>query len=337
MKIVSTQEIKKLNKGIIRGLLKRVSIATKPELAKMSGLSVVTVNNLLHELVESGECFEVNHADSTGGRPALRFKYNPGFRIFLTICLAEYQGKETINLSICDLNGDILKESFHQYETVDMILLDNLINNFIIEYPHISLIYVGIPGVEIKGSFLIMDFFNMKQDNLRKHLEQTYNVPILIENDVNAAIFGDSLETKKTFNSPYCSVGLYYPSKNPPGMGVVINGELFRGKNGLVGEIQNSSTPNIWNESAMTGNKLEEHIIQSIIVIQSLFDPDDLVLYGEYFNDDLIKKSLTQLNSIFPNIELPNIKIVSDFYADYIRGLNALALTFIESEINNNN
>lgn len=333
MKIGSTQQIKQLNKGLIRRLLKEKKIATKPELAKLSGLSVVTVNTLMSELVETGECFESLHGTSTGGRPALRYQYNQGYRLFLTICLAEFQHQETINLAICNLSGEILKEELYQFETVNQKLLDECLASFLEEYPVIDLICVGIPGIEIEGQFLIMDFAEMREDNLRQHLLDQYKVPVFIENDVNAAISGYALETVEGSEISACAVGLYYPSTNPPGMGVVIQGDVFRGKNGLVGEIQNSSTPNIWRELDLTKEQLEAHIIQSIVIIESLYDPDDLVLYGEYFDDSLLERAKARLYELFPFIELPKMVVVPNFYQHYVSGTNALALKYLEIQL----
>lgn len=50
-----TRLMKQLNKSTLRNILSQKRTATKPELAKYSGLSVVTVNALLSEMLYSGE------------------------------------------------------------------------------------------------------------------------------------------------------------------------------------------------------------------------------------------------------------------------------------------
>ena len=46
-----TRLMKQLNKSTLRNILSQKRTATKPELAKYSGLSVVTVNALLSEML----------------------------------------------------------------------------------------------------------------------------------------------------------------------------------------------------------------------------------------------------------------------------------------------
>ena len=48
-------QMKQENLSVLRNVFLKQHSATKPQLAKLSGLSVVTVNSLIHELLETGE------------------------------------------------------------------------------------------------------------------------------------------------------------------------------------------------------------------------------------------------------------------------------------------
>ena len=75
-----TRLMKQLNKSTLRNILSQKRTATKPELAKYSGLSVVTVNALLSEMLYSGEVQESGNAPSGGGRPSMQYRYNYDYR-----------------------------------------------------------------------------------------------------------------------------------------------------------------------------------------------------------------------------------------------------------------
>lgn len=62
---------------------------TKPELSEISGLSVVTINAIIQELVDSQEVLKLKETQSTAGRKATLYAYNGEFELFLTVCLSQ--------------------------------------------------------------------------------------------------------------------------------------------------------------------------------------------------------------------------------------------------------
>lgn len=59
--------MKEINLNNVRQVMKRMETATKPQLAAMTKLSVVTVNSLVKELSGLGELFEDLVVPSNGG------------------------------------------------------------------------------------------------------------------------------------------------------------------------------------------------------------------------------------------------------------------------------
>ena len=77
-------QMKQENLSVLRNVFLKQHSATKPQLAKLSGLSVVTVNSLIHELLETGEVIQKQMLPSGGGRPALQYQYNGRYKMALT-------------------------------------------------------------------------------------------------------------------------------------------------------------------------------------------------------------------------------------------------------------
>ena len=66
-----TRLMKQLNISTLRRVLSGEGKATKPQLSRLTGLSVVTVNALITEMLEQGEVQELGMVPSGGGRPSM--------------------------------------------------------------------------------------------------------------------------------------------------------------------------------------------------------------------------------------------------------------------------
>jgi len=65
---------------------------------------------------------------------------------------------------------------------------------------------------------------------LKKHLEDKFKIPVVVENDANACVWAEHMRNfPKNNNIIYSFSGV--------GCGLLINGSVFRGKNGAAGEV----------------------------------------------------------------------------------------------------
>lgn len=83
------RDLKELNKKNIKSILRQQGAMTKAEIAEVTGLSVVTVNKLIRDLVENDEILEQDNSVATGGRRAVSYEINPNFQQVLVISLQE--------------------------------------------------------------------------------------------------------------------------------------------------------------------------------------------------------------------------------------------------------
>lgn len=74
-----------------------MKIATKPEVARATGLSVMTCGTILNELLVIAEVLELEIDPSSGGRPAIRYQYNADYIMLimpkLPVCTLELREK----------------------------------------------------------------------------------------------------------------------------------------------------------------------------------------------------------------------------------------------------
>ena len=84
--VLNTKMIKRKKYGFnsLR-IEKKLSLVPKNSLSISTGLSIATCGNILKDLILSDEVIELDLAQSEGGRPARRFRYNENHELILII------------------------------------------------------------------------------------------------------------------------------------------------------------------------------------------------------------------------------------------------------------
>ena len=97
---------------------------------------------------------------------------------------------------------------------------------------------IGSPGVISVETGTVIVAVNLGFENvpLTKYLSEKLGVPVILENDANAAAFGEykAGEAKNTTNFVALTIGTGI------GSGVVLDGKIYRGNNGIAGELGHS-------------------------------------------------------------------------------------------------
>jgi Transcriptional regulator/sugar kinase len=322
--------IKNINLNKIRSALRNAGTATKPQLAEATGLSVVTVNSLVNTLIDTGEIVPDVTMDSEGGRPAASFRYNSEFRMVLVIYMHEYRGQDTAFYCVANLRGEVMERNEHILSNVNVESFDSPIEKLICKYTRIKAICFGIPGEEVNQRLVISDYQNMREQSLSGHIKERFHLPVFVENDINAAIMGYCHQNK--IREEQCVIGIYFPEKYPPGAGIYLNGKLYKGRNGLAGEIAYLPLGIDWAAFDYNPADAEDVMIKTIQAFLCMYNPDRIVLYGGNINPAV--SALIQENCLTPaeKIMLPEIIISTDLNTDFEAGIKQIALNMIDTE-----
>lgn len=120
--------------------------------------------------------------------------------------------------------------------TVDSIIeaIDSVMAKAQIQAVEVSAVGVGIPGQVSQGVVKLAVNLKMEAFPLQATLSTRFPFPVILENDVRAATLGayrylQARDTAK--NIAYLSIGTGISA------GLILNGELYRGSNGMAGEI----------------------------------------------------------------------------------------------------
>lgn len=230
--------VKKMNKEIVLQSIIGLAPLSRAEIAQRSGLNKATVSSLVNELIEEELIYESGTGESSGGRRPviLLFNEQAGYSIGLDIGVNYMLGIVT------DLVGNVIYEVNQIMDTAlpfeeQMKLVVDTIKTLIRHTPNsrygVVGIGIGVPGiVDNYGKVLLAPNLKWEDVDLLTMLEEEFDYPILVENEANAGAYGEmrfgaGLECN---NLIYVSAGIGI------GVGIILNGELYRGMNGYSGE-----------------------------------------------------------------------------------------------------
>ncbi len=227
-----------INRTIVLNAIKTNEPISRAELAHLTKLSPATVTAITSDLIDEDLIFEKETGDSSGGRRPILLALNPrgGFVVGVKLMEGHAVG------ALTDLNAAVLfKDSIvFPDDALESVIdaLVSLVNRLIrtggINKKQLLGVGVGLAGVVDSASGMLRQspFFGWKDTPLRDLLQTRLRVPIYIDNDVNTLTLGEKW------------LGAGIPVDNfvvitigrGIGMGMVINGQIVRGKSGGAGE-----------------------------------------------------------------------------------------------------
>lgn len=221
--------------GIIKELYISHSLSCT-DLCERREKSLPLITKLVNELLEEEVIVESGFAPSTGGRRALMYSIRPDFQYVIAVSMDQL----ITRIALMDLHNNYigaiekvdlpLKENDHALLDLT-IAIDSFIQNSSITPDKIIGIGIAMPGF-INPEKGINYSFLQAEDNIVAHLEQTLGIPVFIDNDSSLIAlaelrFGAAVQEK---NALVINMGWGV------GLGMILDGDLYRGEIGFAGE-----------------------------------------------------------------------------------------------------
>ncbi len=236
--------IRKINRELLIEFLREKQLMTSTELAKETNLSRRTINLILASLKETGVVSENGYGNSTneGGKRPIVYKFNPNAFYAIGVVIRDYK----INIGICNLNGEILFENSipadwqNGYKSISLQIVKlakDIINKSEINFSKFLGMGIGLPGlVNFKDGSIKILTRHKGWENIQfvKILEKELNIHVEIDNEnyikaLGEKWFGIAKKVKNFVTIMTTNEGI--------GCGVVVNNELIRSHNSLLGEL----------------------------------------------------------------------------------------------------
>jgi predicted NBD/HSP70 family sugar kinase len=210
---------------------------SRAHISRVSGLSKQTISSVMADLENAHLVEETGITEGGIGRRAQTYRLSPraGFAVGIDL------GGTNFRSGLVDFSGNVLGELSVEtpHSSVDELLqimsktITQLFKNANVPVSELAQIVIGIPGAVNPATGVISNAPNLEYlDNLvlSNLIQAKFDVPTLVENDVNVAALGE-LEKSKTEDFGFIAIG------TGVGMGLILDGELRRGFNGGAGEI----------------------------------------------------------------------------------------------------
>ncbi len=233
--VARSNTIRDINRQIILNYIRERGSVSRADIAVATELQRSTVSLIVEELLNA-DMIEETEGESSGGRPPQLLSLKSLRPVAIGIDL----GRKVTTMGVSDLSGKLLeKRSFPTDFDVDKTI-ERLIENaqYFIEKSGggIEAIGIGVPGlVEAwNGSIINVPHLDWHHPKIAERIREATGLPVLVENDTNAAALAELwLGRPEISNVRDFAVVLIHRGI---GTGIVIDGQIYRGKGGVAGE-----------------------------------------------------------------------------------------------------
>lgn len=263
--------IKELNRSRILECFLGGEALSRVEVAKRTGISLPAVSHLVAEMEAQNLLVQVGIGESSGGRRPVLYAYNARMAYLVGIDLG---GTKLVG-GVCDMEGNVVasarvpthgrRGSVPDVHVRVREFIESLLEDANVDLSKVMGIGIGVPGIpdptgggirlapglrtgppigNVRGvassaakAAAEQDTSN-KGDNdesltLASYLEEHFGRPVHIDNDVNMILQGERWKG----SLQHASHGVCVTVGTGIGVGLLTNGEVYRGANGAAGEI----------------------------------------------------------------------------------------------------
>jgi len=207
------------------------------DLSILTNKSLPFTTRFLNELIDEGSVVETGYANSTGGRRPQMYSLKDDLNYIVTVAMDQLITK----IGILDMHNNVVGE----IEKIELPLKDNpkaltLLKNSLLSFiaksgiskEKILGIGISMPGfVDVKKginhSFLITE-----DETIIQYLESELGIPVLIDNDSSLIGLAEMRLGTARGHKNVMVINISWGV----GLGMILNGQLFRGNNGFAGE-----------------------------------------------------------------------------------------------------
>lgn len=210
---------------------------SRAEIVKTSGLNKSTVGSLLTQLQAWGFVRESGRSEPRPGRPGALIDIDPeGGRL-----IGAEIGVGFISIVVTDMKAEVVwqkkLETGSGNQSRVLQSAERLVQEAISKVTRRHRLFgigLGVPGLvdHLTGALLFAPNLRWRDVPLRNRWTQRFGVPVIVENEANAAALGEQMlgAAKGVDEFVYLSAGVGL------GCGLVIGGKLYGGAGGFAGE-----------------------------------------------------------------------------------------------------
>jgi glucokinase len=238
---ITASAMRAINRSAILEIIRREGPISRTSIAERLTVSLPTVMRIVEELIGEGFVRLQGTTEWSGGRRRPLLEFNSDGYLIVGVDM----GGTKMYGALSDLGGNILDEvnighhgtSGEESFSYLTRLIDQLLASPKGDRQRVRGIGVGAPGVTLHEQGIVTWAYTLHWDNfpLKARLAELYDLPIIVDNDVNLAALGEMWfgAGQNIQDMVLIAIGTGI------GAGVIIDGALYRGWKEASGEIGN--------------------------------------------------------------------------------------------------
>ncbi len=287
-----------------------VSIA---ELVKKLAKSTPSITKVINRLLEEKIIIECGFAESTGGRRPIQFSLNPSLNFYiLTVSADQYFSTFTLT----DLGQNTIVEhrdiplELQSTNSSDLLLLEieRILTSSAITLDRLIGIGLSMPGF-VNSELGVNESYPVSHPlyKIKSKIEKKYKIATVIENDSRCI----ALAEKEFGLAKNIEHSLIINLNWGVGLGIIINGSVFKGESGFAGEF--SHIPLSDNNTLCSCGKrgcleVEASLNAAIRNTESDIEKNEYSIYSTFVKSNLNKiDALIEASNVGDQIAINNL------------------------------
>ncbi|GAF13717.1 N-acetylglucosamine kinase [Bacillus sp. JCM 19045] len=293
------------------------------ELVKKSGLSIVTINSLMKELLDENVISEGSLIQQPMGRPAIEYFFQYDLQHMLLLSLQDFNGTLCLVAKTTNLSGTEKQAWFIELPEITLDWLIGAITRCLEDSDvAITQISLSIPGKVFDDT--VTSSWKQQLDgwSIKAALQQKTAIPIDIQNDAHLTTIGFCI--RGDYQRDGTIVGIFYPQESTPGVTIFSNKKLIEGHLGLAGE--GKYLPFLMDKQAPKNDEeLMRNIAEMIAVYNAVIAPNMFVISSNELARDEMNRAVSTNKHLPEHPNKPEILIDTKFQESMTHGLRWLA------------
>jgi predicted NBD/HSP70 family sugar kinase len=228
--------IREINQAIVLDAIRTHGALSRTEVAARTNLSQPTVSGIVGELIEAGLLFEKSTGVSTGGRRPIYVGFNERAAFAVGVKLTEQHAIAVLT----DLNASVVAQHHtpipdHAPEAVTAVLAEvvQTLRQAASGGPILG-VGIGMAGVMDYRRAVVRyaTYYGWQNLPLAAMLEERLDLPVVLDNDVNALAVAEHWFGAGRGVPDFLALSI----GRGVGLGMILNGRLYRGSAGGAGE-----------------------------------------------------------------------------------------------------
>lgn len=334
MKSAGIKNFRTINREAVLSRLRETEAAGAAELAAMTRLSVATCASIAAELVAEGLAVELAERESSGGRPARRYAFNPDRLLAAGLAADPARGGARLAYSIANALGTVIETGEEKVSRAGPEAVDGVLEALRGKHPALRGVAVSVPGVIRDGVIGICDLPELSGLALERHVNGKHGLACVVDNDVNFAALGYC----RTLAAPGTAglVFMNFPLGNCAGAGVIVNGALVRGKSNFAGEISFIPLSSGPREGQVRIHadpaRLGKFIARITASVTAVLNPEIVALSGSAVRAEMLPDIRRQCLALLPAEHLPELDFCAGYDGCRFAGMAAAALDALQGD-----